>query len=458
MGKLALFFALFTVNIHALVPENFLQNDMSIITEIVYGKELDDATILIDPKEDSVFDNLINDPKDKVAPDFKVPQFFYNSTKFWFYIYTKYPSTSVVIHDKKNLHIVYEEMEFSKLKNKISNSHERYLYQNKQVDKEITKYKKAFRNLAHGKNNGRLEKRILARLLELKVIIPKNKKKRATFFKSLSSNIRSQTGQRDNISTGIKYYIPFKHTMDDYIQKFNVPKELVAIAFLESSFNIRARSKVGANGVWQFMPYIAKTFMHSDRNINDSYNVLLSTLSALHLLKQNHKILGTWPLAVAAYNSGTKHFLKAKRQLKDKDAKLEDILKKYDHPHIGFAAENFYSEFLALAYTLTYMDFFFKDEFELFKKTKPRIIDPYITLCKFRPDQFLKILSDSSPMIGYYNYHFKNKTIYYPPGQIVFSDISLNSKKYQKLQESLLTERYPINWTKYSKLQKCSIR
>lgn len=458
MGKLVLLYILCCFNSLALVPENFLQDDKAVITDIVHGKDLEDAAVLLDPKEDNVFDNLINDPKDKVSSDFKVSPFFYNSTKFWFSIYTKYPSTSVVIHDKKHLNIIYEVMEFSKLKLKIKNSHERYLFQNKLVDKEITKYKKAFRNLSLGKTSGSLEKRILTKFAELKVDIPKNKKAKANFYRSLSSNIRSQTGQRDNISSGIKYYIPFKHTMDFYIGQFDIPKELVAISFLESSFNIRARSKVGASGVWQFMPYIAKEFMNIDKNINDSYNVLISTLSAFHLLKQNKKILGTWPLAVAAYNSGTKHFLRAKRQLKNKEAKLEDVLKKYDHPHIGFASENFYSEFLALAYTLTYMDYFFKEEYELFNKTRPRIISPYITLCRFRPDHFISILTNSSPMISYYNYHFKSRSLTYNPGQVVFSDIELNKNKYQILDSKLLTQRYPKNWTKYTKLQKCSMR
>lgn len=458
MGKLVLTIILCCFNSLALVPENFLQDDKAVITEIVHGKDLEDAAVLLDPKEDNIFDNLINDPKNKVHSDFKVTPFFYHSTKFWFSIYTKYPSSSVVIHDKKHLNIVYEVMEFSKLQNKIKNSHERYLYQNKLVDKEITKYKRAFRNLSLNKKKGALERKILAKLDELKILIPKKKRDRMNYFKSLSSNIRSQTGQRDNISTGIKYYIPFKHTMDFYIAEFDIPKELVAISFLESSFNIRARSKVGASGVWQFMPYIASTFMEINKNVNETYNVLLSTLSAFHLLKQNKKILGTWPLAVAAYNSGTKHFLRAKRQLKNKEAKLEDILKKYDHPHIGFASENFYSEFLALAYTLTYMDYFFKEEYALFNKTKPRIISPYITLCRFRPDHFISILDNNSPMISYYNYHFKNRSLTYPQGQIVFSDITLNKKKYQQIDTKLLTQRYPKNWVKYTKLQKCSIK
>lgn len=458
MGKLVLILIFISLSTQALVPKKVLKTTEESISDRILGKAFIDNVKITEAIDDKIFDRLINDPKDRVSSTFKVPKYFYHSTKFWFYIYTKYPGSSVVIHDKNQMNIIYEVIEFDHLKSKIKNSYERYLYQNKLVSKEIKLYKQAFKNLSRNRKKGKFEKQIIATLKKQGIKIPKGVKKRRRFYNNLISGIRSQTGQQDKIASGVRYYIPFKATIDYYTKLFDIPRELVAIPFLESSFNIRARSKVGATGIWQFMPYIAKVYMPMDKTIDGRLNPILSTLSAFHLLKQNKRILKQWPLAVAAYNSGPTHFLRARRKLKQPKASLQTILKKYDHPHIGFAAQNFYSEFLALVYALTYLDYFYKDEFNLMKDHKNRIIRPYLTNCRLRPHTFYSKLKNSSPMIKYYNYHFLKKKKVYSSQKIVFSDLKLTSRKYTEVPEKLLTSRYPLNWDRHMKNQRCSIR
>src|SRR5690606_910794 len=155
------------------------------------------------------------------------------------------------------------------------------------------------------------------------------------------------TGQKNFIKSGIVESLPYQSFLFRLFADKKLPKELLAIPFLESSFNPRAHSKVSAAGAWQFMPLISSYFLPKRTTILDyRFNVGLSSLAAAKLLDENHRILKSWDLAVTAYNSGTKHLLKTKRELKRPDVTLEDVIKHSDSKHFGFASKNFYSEFL----------------------------------------------------------------------------------------------------------------
>lgn len=174
--------------------------------------------------------------------------------------------------------------------------------------------------------------------------IPKKKSARLKLISKLAENVRAQTGQRENISKGLERVNYYRETLTALMDIFEIPPELINISFLESSFNPDAKSKVGATGAWQFMRHTGKHFMRIDQYVDQRLNPVISSISAFHLLKQNFQILKDWSLAIAAYNSGTKHLLRARRKLMRRDVKkinLEKALKNYSHPHIGFASENF---------------------------------------------------------------------------------------------------------------------
>lgn len=105
----------------------------------------------------------------------------------------------------------------------------------------------------------------------------------------------------------------------------NMPLELAVIPIIESNFNPKAISPLGAKGIWQFMPGTAKHFhLQFNQEYDMRLDIIASTNAALNYFNQLFKNFGDWNLAIAAYNVGPGTMQKAIR-LNKKSQKPIDL-------------------------------------------------------------------------------------------------------------------------------------
>jgi membrane-bound lytic murein transglycosylase D len=160
------------------------------------------------------------------------------------------------------------------------------------------------------------------------------------------SRVQAQRGIKERMMAGLKRSGRYMRHIEQIFREKNLPVELGYLPLVESSFDINARSFAGAMGMWQFMPRTAKEFrLRIDRTIDERKDPLESSRAAAALLSQNYDVLGTWPLALTAYNYGASGLARAVAEIQSDN--LVELIQSYNHPYWGFAPKNFYAEFLA---------------------------------------------------------------------------------------------------------------
>ncbi len=248
---------------------------------------------------------------------------------FWRRVYTEVATTGGLIHDASNLEVVYEVLEFP------TNLSPRQ--RSKRIEDTKKKYARILERLAQGVEDlSEEEQRVQA-------LWPKNT--RRLRFEQASEEVRFQLGQADRFREGIIRSGAWRDHIAATFERMGLPRELAALPHVESSFNPYAYSKVGAAGMWQFMRSTGRRFLRIDAVVDERLDPYRSTEAAARFLEQNYIVLGSWPLALTAYNHGPGGMRRAKEQLGTSD--IVTIVRKYNSRTFGFASRNFYVAFLA---------------------------------------------------------------------------------------------------------------
>ena len=250
---------------------------------------------------------------------------------FWRDIYGKYPSTQGVLHDKRDLSIIYEVLDIEGVWENGARERD-----HQKIERAKEKYLEILKSLASGAAPQTREEKRVAGLFGPRAT-PED-------FRLAEDNIRFQVGQKDHFREGLirsgAYLAEIKRIMASY----GVPEDLAYLPHVESSFNYKAYSKFGAAGIWQFTESSGKQFMLDvDYAIDERRDPIKATRAAAQMLRHNYELLGTWPLAVTAYNHGINGMLRAKAAKGD----YEKIFLEHESESFKFASRNFYSEFLA---------------------------------------------------------------------------------------------------------------
>lgn len=276
------------------------------------------------------------------TPDaFKTPAGMEPRVAFWVDIYTKYTTDQGVLHDSRYINLVYETVDFSDLVQNegltLGQREKARRDRVKQAKKDIEERLLRLQKLTGPEG---LEGDDL-RYWNLFAEVTEPKK----FFEaSRKGRLRFQLGQRDRFIEGI--YQSGRHIkeMEEIFKREGIPLELTRLPFVESSFNLKARSKVGASGIWQFMRSTARSYMRMDGSVDERNDPLRSTVAAARKMRNNYEMLQAWPLAVTGYNHGPSGVQRLVR--KHKTTNLAELTEMRGG-RFGFASANFYASFLA---------------------------------------------------------------------------------------------------------------
>ena len=140
--------------------------------------------------------------------------------------------------------------------------------------------------------------------------------------------------------------------LEAYLEAYNLPTELKYLAVVESSLEQNVKSKVGAAGLWQFMPKTGRAYgLRIDNEVDERLDMYKSSEAAARYLSDLYKRFKDWRLALAAYNCGPTRVVKAIRERKSRNFwKIRNLLPK--------ETQHYVVKFMATTYVMSYYQFY----------------------------------------------------------------------------------------------------
>lgn len=251
------------------------------------------------------------------------------NVKFWEDVYSRYTTNQGILHDTDDLSRVYAVIDLVDWE-----TTDAARINNERIKAAKGRVAAILTSLGSGIAPRTPEEQRIARLFP---------QQRHTTFHEARDNIRLQIGQSDRFREGLIRSGRYVQQFRQIFAAQGLPADLVYLPHVESSYNPKAYSKVGAAGLWQFTRSTGKEYLTINHLVDERYDPYLATQAAARLLKENYEQLQTWPLALTAYNCGRTGMLRALRAM----GSYEKVFTAYNEGSFQFAARNFYSEFLA---------------------------------------------------------------------------------------------------------------
>lgn len=147
-----------------------------------------------------------------------------------------------------------------------------------------------------------------------------------------------------------EYYFPY---FEDQLTSRGLPQELKYLAVIESALNSNIYSRVGAAGLWQFMPSTGKHYgLEVNSLIDERLDPYKSTVAACRMLRSLYRVYGDWNLAIASYNCGPGNVNRAIHRSNGK----KDFWEIY--PWLPAETRGYLPCFIAATFVLSYADEF----------------------------------------------------------------------------------------------------
>ena len=262
--------------------------------------------------------------------------------RFWQSIFTQYSKHQVVLHDAVRLDKVYKVLDFRPHVDDGMTDAELAGLERIETGLELDRLRATFLRL-HGV--GPHPESLSAEERAIYDLLADDPSPDRFLVAADEKRLHSQRGLRERFADGVRVSRRYLPEMERIFRENGLPVELTRLPLIESCFNLRAYSKVGAAGIWQFMPATGRLFMRVDNLIDERRDPISSTRAAARFLRRMHDRLDSWPLAITAYNHGPDGMANAIDDLRTTD--IATIVRDYRGRAFGFASRNFYAEFLA---------------------------------------------------------------------------------------------------------------
>lgn len=276
------------------------------------------------------------DPRLTLAPPSRVlprPVELQPDVDFWIRIYSEITTAQGFLHDDRELSIVYGTID-------VPAGQPGSPARRAAIDSARERWRAALREAALV-----LEQRAEPSADARHVLALWGDKADPARLRNAVERVRFQLGQADRFRAGIVRSGTWEVHIARTLENMGLPPELAALPHVESSFTPTAYSKVGASGLWQFMRSTGRLYMRVDDVVDERLDPFRSTEAAARLLLNNYRVLGSWPLALTAYNHGAAGMRRARDAMGTDD--YVTINRQYTGRAFGFASRNFYPSFLA---------------------------------------------------------------------------------------------------------------
>ena len=186
--------------------------------------------------------------------NFPQPPELQRDVDFWVSIFSTYSTDEGVLHDNRNLAVVYDRLAISDTLSRRE--------RNRRVDRRRKELQAVLRKLASGKRDNLSKEE--ARILALWPDDVANDTLRAA-----TNRIRFQQGLRDRFKRGLERSGRWRDYVNQQLTALGVPVDIAALPHVESSYNPDARSHVGASGIWQFTRSTGRRFLRVDHVVDE---------------------------------------------------------------------------------------------------------------------------------------------------------------------------------------------
>ena len=247
--------------------------------------------------------------------------------QFWEAVFTRYSSQQILVHDVHQPDLILGVMPYAK---------------GSQAKADYTKsFDRALRDFTSSGEKAKAKSALHKRIWK----VYRNDDQAKSRLLSGRAKLRTQLGLSDIFHAAALRAQKHLPGMEKIFAAHGLPLEITRLPFVESMFQEKIRSKVGAAGLWQLMPEAAKSHLVVSALRDERDIPLKATTAAARIMRANYHRLGNWPLAITAYNHGVNGVARGVKTTGSDQ--LPELILSYKSKSFGFASRNFYAEFLA---------------------------------------------------------------------------------------------------------------